>query len=180
MGRTWAPKGQTPVVRYTVKGKRRIAAIGAVTLQGDVFFRLHDETIDSELVIDYIRQLLREFKDRHIVLLWDNSPTHVSKATKAFLEGIKERLTFFNLPPYFPELNPVEFVWTFIKWAKMRGYCAIDTDHLTKRVRRCVRSLRRNPELVRSYIKECPLPVGEDEKEKMAKLLALCDAMSKK
>ena len=120
--------------------------------------------------------------DRHIVvLLWDNSPTHVSKATKAFLEGIKGRLTFFNLPPYFPELNPVEFVWTFIKWVKMRGYCPIDTDHLTRRVRRCVRSLKRNRKLVmRPYIKKCPLPVGVDEKEKMAKLLALCDATSKK
>ncbi len=49
-----------------------------------------------------------------IVLVWDNLNTHVS-AVMAALVAARPWLTVFRLPPYAPELNPVEPVWSHLK-----------------------------------------------------------------
>ena len=49
-----------------------------------------------------------------LVLVWDNLNTHVS-AVMAALISARPWLTVFRLPPYAPELNPVEPVWSHLK-----------------------------------------------------------------
>ena len=49
-----------------------------------------------------------------IVLVWDNLNTHASKAM-AEIVAARSWLTVFRLPPYAPELNPVEPVWSHLK-----------------------------------------------------------------
>ncbi|MDG7047256.1 MAG: transposase [Nitrososphaerota archaeon] len=57
MGRTWAPVGKTPTVEYNFNWKR-LAAMGGITLEGRIYFRVHNGTIKQEQVMDYLVQLL--------------------------------------------------------------------------------------------------------------------------
>jgi putative transposase len=49
-----------------------------------------------------------------LVVVWDNSSTHVSAAMAGLAEA-RDWLTIFQLPPYAHELNPVELVWSHLK-----------------------------------------------------------------
>ena len=97
MGRTWAPRGQTPVIEHNFNWER-LSAIGGITLQGRLYFRIHNGSIRKEQVIEYLKQLLRHIR-RHIVLLWDGSPTHWAGAVTDFLEQNRHRIAAFRLPP---------------------------------------------------------------------------------
>ena len=52
---------------------------------------------------------------RHIILIQDGAKYHVSKQTRDFFQGRKERLTVFQLPSYSPDDNPIERHWEKIK-----------------------------------------------------------------
>ena len=169
MGRTWAPRGCTPTIRHNSHWDK-LSAIAGITLDGRIHFRVHEGSIRSEQIIEYLEQLLRYVDDRrHIVLLWDSSRTHTSNATKRFLEEHADRMTAFRLPPYSPRLNPVELLWAEIKWGRMRGYCPKNTMELKKRLYSCVSSLRRKASLVRSYFEASDLPVGLNESTKLSR-----------
>jgi transposase len=129
MGRTWAPMGCTPAIRYNSHWEK-LSAIAGITLDGKVHFRVHDGSIRSEQVIQYLGQLLRRYTDSHIVLVWDGSRTHTSNATKRFLDEHSDRITAFRLPPYSPKFNPVELLWAEIKWCRLRGYCPKNSGEL--------------------------------------------------
>lgn len=53
----------------------------------------------------------------------DNAGIHRSKATQAFV-GLHERLSLVFLPPYAPELNPIELVWAYVKRTVLGNFCA--------------------------------------------------------
>ena len=171
MGRTWAPVGKTPTVEHNFNWKR-LAAMGGITLEGRIYFRVHNGTIRQEQVMDYLVQLLKHIRNQHVVLLWDGSPTHRAKAVLEFLEKNKGRITAFRLPPYCPRFNPVEFLWAHLKWSKMKGFCPKEPGELRKKLNYSVRSLRRRPDIVRSYFRASELPIGEGARQK---LLKYCD-----
>jgi transposase len=161
VGRTWAPKGETPLLRCSMGKRDRLSTIGGITPRGRIYFRVHDETIKSKQVTEYLSQLLTQIRG-HIVLVWDNGSTHTSRETKEFLAGAEDRLTVFYLPPYFPKLNPTEYLWTYIKWAKMKDYCPMDIRELKRKLYGCVRSLRGDRRTVRSFFDVSPMPIGDD------------------
>lgn len=167
IGRTWAPRGQTPVIEHNFNWER-LSAIGGITLQGRLYFRVHEGSIRKEQVIEYLQQLLRHIR-RHIVLLWDGSAPHRARVVTDFLEHNKDRITAFRLPPYYPKFNPVEFLWSHLKWSKMRGFCPRQLHELKNKLSVCVNDLRRKPDIVRSYFTSSHIPIGPGAEEKLAK-----------
>ena len=158
MGKTWAPRGCTPIVEHNSHWDK-LSAIAGITLDGSIHFRVHDGSIRSPQIIEYLEQLLR-YVPGHIVLLWDGSRTHTSNATTEFLEKHAKRITAFRLPPYSPKFNPVELLWAEVKWSRMRGYCPKNNHELKRKLYSSIRSLRRRAALVRSYFDASDLPVG--------------------
>lgn len=67
----------------------------------------------AESVCEFLEKIVEENKGKTIILILDNSKTHhaIKTVTRAKELGIK--LVF--LPPYSPDLNPVEYVWKTIK-----------------------------------------------------------------
>ena len=165
LGRTWSPKGVTPTIIHNFNWKR-VSTIGGITLDGKIYFQVHDETIKGKQVAEYLRQLCREI-DSHIVLLWDGARPHTSRVAKDFLEENSDRITAFRLPPYHPRFNPVEFLWSYLKYSKMRGFCPMQLSDLKRKLRYSVNSVRRKPEMVQSYFRASAMPVGENAREKL-------------
>lgn len=122
LGKTWAPKGKTPIQRVT-GGRSGVAAMSAISKSGSLIFTLHEKRITSDEVIRFLDQMLKHHKRRHLVVVMDGARPHTSKKTKEYIEKQK-RLHVFYLPPYSPDFNPDEKVWNYLKHFALKGHQA--------------------------------------------------------
>ncbi|MGC8614121.1 MAG: transposase, partial [Conexivisphaera sp.] len=67
-------------------------------LPGELYFEVHDGSVRSEEVVQYLEQLLRQM-DGHVVVLWDGLPRHRSAALRDFVREHGERLTSSGFLP---------------------------------------------------------------------------------
>ncbi len=112
MVRTWAPRGQTPILRHPGRWKKLSAAAG-VTRRG-FYFRLYPGAIKAAQLIHCLGQLKRHVRGK-MLLVWDRLGVHRSRAVRAWLRRQGDRLVVEELPAYAPELNPVEYLWGWWK-----------------------------------------------------------------
>jgi transposase len=153
LGKTWAPRGQTPKIKVT--GKRgSVAAMSAVSRRGNLLFRLHQNRIASREVIGFLKQMLIHHHKRHLVVVMDQAPPHTSKKTTAFIEA-QSRLHVFHLPKYSPDWNPDEKVWNFLKHEKLKGHQAKTKEELRELTHRKLKSMARQPGLMRGIFFRC-------------------------
>jgi transposase len=100
-GTTWAPVGQTPIVR-TTGARHSINMISAVTAKGAMHFTTFIGKMNAEVFISYCRSILHD--DGGIVfLILDGHPVHRSRAVKEFAASTKGKLRLFFLssPAFF-------------------------------------------------------------------------------
>jgi transposase len=153
LGKTWAPRGKTPVQRVT--GKRGgIAAMSAITKNGHLIFRLLEKRIASPDIIEFLKQILKHHQRRHVVVVMDQAPPHVSKETQSFIES-QTRLHVFYLPSYSPDWNPDEKVWNHLKHQELKGHQARTKADMLKLARRKLTNMSRNPSQLRGIFFRC-------------------------
>jgi transposase len=153
LGKTWAPRGQTPKQRVT--GKRgSVPVMSAINARGRLVFRLYDKRITSAEVIEFLRQLLRQHPRRHLVVVMDQAPPHTSKLTAEFIRG-QRRLHVFHLPAYSPDWNPDEKVWNHLKHQELKGHQAKTREEMKELSERKLSAMARNPELLRGIFFRC-------------------------
>lgn len=148
-GTTWAPRGQTPVIRHT--GQRfSLNMISAISPRGSLRFMTSRKRISADLFLEFLKRLLHGVK-RKIFLIVDGLAVHKAKRVKAFVASVSDRLKLFFLPPYAPEVNPDEQVWNDVKNNGV-GRSMIQTPRDLKRAAESrLRYLQKNPERVRSF-----------------------------
>jgi transposase len=153
LGKTWAPRGQTP--KQTVTGKRgSVAAMSAISARGQLVFRLYEKRITSVEVIEFLQQLLLQHPRRHLVVVMDQAPPHTSKATDAFIQG-QRRLHVFHLPAYSPDWNPDEKVWNHLKHQELKGHQAKTKAEMKELSERRLSAMAKNPSLLRGIFFRC-------------------------
>lgn len=112
-GTTWAPCGQTPVVKAT--GRRfGMNVISAVSARGDFRFMVHEGTVTAVVFREFLKRLMAGAK-QPIFLVVDGHPTHKAKLVKEYVAQQQGKLKLVYLPPYSPQLNPDEQVWGYVK-----------------------------------------------------------------
>jgi transposase len=154
--RTYAPVGQTPIIRewYT---RDHLSAISAISPGGTRYFHSQEHPIDSDDVVGFLEHLLREVPGR-MVIIWDGAPIHRSHVIQQFLaRGAAQRLHLERLPAYAPELNPGEGLWQQLKGVELRNVCCFNIPHLTHEVRDAVKRVRRKPRLITSFFRGAKL-----------------------
>src|SRR5918992_2034708 len=150
--RTYAPVGQTPILREWCT-RDHLSAISAISPEGKLYFHCQDSTLNSADVIAFLEHLLREVPGR-MVLIWDGSPIHRSQHLREFLaNGASSRLHLERLPAYAPELNPGEGLWQQLKGVELRNLCCVDIPHLRGELRDAVKRVRRKPHLIKSFFR---------------------------
>jgi transposase len=153
LGKTWARRGKTP--KQKVSGKRgSVSAMSALNHAGRLVFTLHDKRIASIEVIRFLDQLLQHHKGRHIVVVMDQAPPHVSKLTARYIDS-QRRLHVFHLPPYSPDWNPDEKVWNYLKHEELKSHQARTTKQLKQLARRKLNHMRSNPTLLKGLFFRC-------------------------
>ncbi len=154
-GTTWAPVGQTPVVRDS--GTRvAVKMISAISPRGELRFQVHVGSMNGDRFIEFLKSLIRSVDAKKIFLIVDGSSIHKSKKVKAFLEKdqVKERLELFILPGYSPELNPDEWVWNNVKNTRLGRVVSHSQDDLMSKAIGALRRLQKMPELIRSFFRD--------------------------
>lgn len=129
--RTWATRGQTPVLASKTNWER-VSTIGAIVTTGQFLQQTHPTSIKGQQVISFLKHLLHHVQGKVTVIL-DNAIIHKTKALCAFVLG-EERLSLEYLPPYSPELNPIEFAWAYVKRHVLANFCPTNVTSLKSRL----------------------------------------------
>ncbi len=107
-GRSYAPKGKTPVIRLSAK-RSSINMISTVTNQGKVRFMIYQESMSSKVLLKFMNRLIMN-ANRKILLILGNLRVHHSRPVKEWLAKHVEEIEVFYLPAYSPEVNPDEYL----------------------------------------------------------------------
>jgi transposase len=153
LGKTWALCGQTP--RMGVTGTRGgVSAMSALSGQGRLLFRLFDKRICSGEVIDFLDQMLRFHKGRHLIVVMDQAPPHTSQMTMGYIKS-QPRLHVFHLPKYSPDWNPDEKVWNHLKHHELKAHKAKTKEELKALTKAKLQGMSKNPSLLRGLFFRC-------------------------
>lgn len=113
------------------------------------------------------------------MLVWDNLNTHVSRTMRELIAS-RLWLTVYQLPPYAPELNPVEGVWSLLK-RSLANLTKQSLDQLTKLVKTRLRGMQYRPCLIDGLIAktgldlQCSVPPSSDRRHDDASGAACVD-----
>jgi transposase len=157
--KTWAPVGQTPILRHSYRHDR-VSVISAITISSahqwiGRYFRCHRDNINGERVVESLRLLLRHLQGE-VVLLWDRAKIHRNEAVRQYLHRCR-RLHLHHFPAYAPELNPDEHVWTQTKQT-LANTTPATVDELESGVGQALLHLQHSPWLLWSCIDTSELP----------------------
>jgi hypothetical protein len=98
-GRSWAPVGQTPVIKGT--GRRfRVNMVSAISNAGRLRFRLFTGSFTAAVFVDFLGRLLRDSGGRKVHLIVDGHPVHRAKLVSAFIGRHADRIQLYVLPGY--------------------------------------------------------------------------------
>jgi transposase len=138
--RTWAPRGQTPVLQETFNWKS-LSIIGGLALWR-FYFQMHPGSIKSPQVIAFLQHLQRHIPGP-ILILWDGAPIHRSILVKNFITSTRGRILVQALPAYAPELNPVEYMWGHLKTHEIANLIVAQAWELSLEATAALRRMRR-------------------------------------
>jgi transposase len=152
--RTWAPRGQTPILRVKLT-RDHLSVISGSTLDGRLFLQMQEQAYTAETVVGFLRVLLRKIRGK-VVVIWDGSPLHKGQPIKDVLaRGAAKRLHLERLPGYAPDLNPDEGIWNELKRVELKNRCCRDLAELRLEVRRAKERLRHKRDVIRACSQQC-------------------------
>ena len=152
--RTWSLKGHTPIIQQSFSWKQMSAIAGLSWWR--FYFRFFDSAIKSEQVIEFLAALKRHIA-RKLLIVWDGVATHKSRLVKQWLEAQDGRIAIAALPPYAPELNPVEAIWAYLKKHEIANLCPTTIAEVSDFARSRSKSMQRRPSLVRAFWQQAEL-----------------------
>lgn len=154
-GKTWAPKGRTPVLRRVSKRRQVSTAIG-LTLSGHIYKRHFDHAIHGVDLVALLRHLRSKVRGP-MLIVWDRLQVHRSREVKSFLAEHPE-IDVEWLPAYAPELNPEEDCHGNVK-QHMRNATPETEAEIRKQADRGFARLRRRPDLLLGFFHHAGLRV---------------------
>jgi len=136
MSRThaWVPRGQEYVERVPMNwGRKSLTLIGAIRLSGWVQLTTMFDTANAERFVEWVGRKLIPVLKRGDVVVMDNLKAHHDKRVASLLTANGIRLIY--LPPYSPDLNPIEPSWALQK-QHVRQHAPRTPDDLRRVARR--------------------------------------------
>ena len=128
MRRTWAPKGETPVLIHAFNWKK-LSVCAALGYRWDgrrcrLWFQTRPGSYNTESLMGFLKDLKKHLRGQKAILIWDGLPAHKSREMKAYLDSQQSWLCVERLPGYSPDLNPVESLWGNVKGQELANRCA--------------------------------------------------------
>jgi transposase len=150
--RTYAPRGQTPVLRVPLT-RDHLSAISALTADGRLLYQVQTHAFAGPDIVRFLKHLRRHIPGK-LLILWDGAPIHRSHVVKEFLaQGGAQRIHLEQLPGYAPDLNPDEGVWRYLKRVELPNRCCHDLPDLTREFRCAFARLRHKRHILKACIR---------------------------
>lgn len=158
--RTWAPVGQTPVLIPYARHDRW-SVIAAITLSPQrqrvgLYFEMLDRNVCGDDCERFLRTLHRRV-GRPLLVVWDGLSAHKTAQRRVTDD---HRFRFARFPPYSPQLNPVEYLWSNIKYGVLSNFCPDDVDELGSRAMEVLLDTRHEQHLLRSFFDAASLTLA--------------------
>lgn len=122
------------------------------------YFRLFPGTIKGPQLIEFLQALVRQIKGK-LLIVWDGLPAHRSALVRSYVESLNGHMVLERLPAYAPELNPVEYIWGYMKQRELANLCAKTIGEVSQFARNRLKSMQRRPRLITAFWKQAELPI---------------------
>jgi len=160
--RTWAPRGQTPILRVRGNHWSKTSVSAALGFRWDgektrLLARTKPDSFNGESLIEFLKQLKRFVGGEKVILIWDRLPAHRSKVMQGYLQQQRRWLAIEWLPAYAPDLNPTEGVWNNIKGREMANFCADQMEEACEAFRKGLRRVAHTAKLPHSFLNHAGL-----------------------
>jgi len=152
--RTWAPKGQTPVIEFHFNWTH-ISAIAALSPTNCVFQR-HEDSIKKGIARRVPQGHAWAFQAAPADHLGRPEGAH-SKLVREYIDATDGDLQMAFLPSYSPDLNPAEFLWACLKRHALANFCPDNLNDLNVAARNKLKSARHRSSIIRACWKHAGL-----------------------
>ena len=149
LARTYGLKGETPVV-VTSGQRQSLNVISAVNARGQFWAATYTGKLDAEAFVAFLKNFM-DSRTGKVFLVVDGHPAHKANVVKAYLKSLQGRLELHFLPPYAPDLNPDEFVWSYMKNIGVSKKPLKQNESLRERVENDLTAIQQDRKLVRSF-----------------------------
>ena len=160
--RTWSMRGHTPKLMSFGRHRDKVSTITAiaVTPRGRrirLFWHTNAEHyIDAAGVVAFLREVLDQVRGR-VIVVWDGGSNHKGPLMRDLLAR-NRRLHLERLPAYAPDLNPVEMIWSYLKYGLMANFVPRDVHEVDEVVKGHLMKLGKDPKLIRALWTGSRLP----------------------
>ena len=160
--RTLAPRGQTPIFVSPGGHRDKVSLIAALSISprgrrlGLYFSSLVNGNYDGYTVAWFVRELLKHLRG-NVIIVWDRGQMHCGPELNQ-LRAEFPRLSIERLPPYAPDLNPVEHLWNFLKWQQLPNFAPRNVTHLEQEAYERLHATRYNNRRLLSFFDGADLP----------------------
>lgn len=160
--RTWGRRGVTPPLRVRTWSREKVSGVAALVVSPrrrrvTLSLALHPKAnIRGPQVLDFLRHLGRQHRGP-LVLLWDLGRPHQHRHVRQYL-ATHPRWQAEWLPPYAPELNPVEQVWGYLKYGRLANFAPNTVQEIHDEVRTEGQRLTHRPDLLKQLFRHAALP----------------------
>jgi len=146
-GTTWAPRGETPVLRRVSK-RRVLSTMVALTTKAKLLKRHFDHAIHGADVLEGLKHF-RQHLTGPLILVWDRLSAHRDCGVQEWIESQSD-ISVEWLPPYAPNLNPEELCHGNVKM-QLRGAMPESIQELRRLVDKGFARLRKRPETLIAF-----------------------------
>jgi transposase len=132
--RTLAPRGHTPILKTKAAHREKVSITAALTISPKrqrlgLYWRTYPRSfVNAQRAADFLRYLLQHLRGK-VIVVWDGGPMHKGEPIREVLRDFS-RLRLERLPPYAPDLNPVEYVWGYVKYDRLPNFLPEDVFQL--------------------------------------------------
>lgn len=160
LARTYGLKGQTPVV-VTSGQRQSLNVISAVNARGEFWAATYTGKLDTEAFVAFLGNFM-EGRRGKVCLVVDGHPVHKAKAVQQLIAQLQGRLELHFLPPYAPDLNPDEFVWSYMKNNGVSKKPLKQNESLRGRVEEDLAKIQGNKKLITSFFRAPSVAYAND------------------
>jgi transposase len=160
--RTLAPQGKTPVLKTKAAHREKVSLIAALSISPrrsrlGLYWRSYPrEYVNNHRAAAFLRYVLRHLRD-NVIVVWDGGNMHKGGPIAKVLTD-HPRLSLEKLPPYAPELNPVEFLWNHLKYGTLPNFVPDNVFQLDAVLRKHLNRAKRSSPRLHSFYESSKLP----------------------
>jgi putative transposase len=160
--RTLAPRGKTPILKTRAAHREKVSVTAALTISPrrdrlGLYWQTYPRSfVNAERAADFLRALMRRLQGA-VIVVWDGGPMHKGEPIRKLLADFP-RLSLERLPPYAPELNPIEYLWSHLKYGRLANFAPDDVFQLDGVLKQHLHQTAQSADLLRSFVEASGLP----------------------